>query len=104
MWNQFWAYLKFQKLPFVLEVERAENSAGSSEPSWILMKNFRARASRAKTWSKISELERAEPKLHQKFPSLSEPSFGSSRRAKKRAGLTLIFLRNEPVKPNLSEP
>ena len=69
-------------LVWVIEVERAKNSGGSSEPSQILIKNFRARASRAKVSSKISEPERAEPKFHQKFPSSSEPSFGSSWRAK----------------------
>ena len=71
---------------YTLEVEQAKKSAGLSEPSQISITNFRAQASRAKAQSKIFELERAEPKVQKNFPSPSDPSFGSSRRAK-----------NEPV-------
>ena len=87
-----------------LEVERAKIWAGSSEPSQNFTKNFRARASRAKVWSQISELERAEPKLDPKFPSSSEPSFGSSRRAKNEPAWPVHKgwrAKNEPAWPIL---
>ena len=63
-------------------MERAKNLAEPSEPSQNIIKNLRARASRAKCSSRITELERAEPNVYEKFSSPSEPSFGSSQRAK----------------------
>ena len=102
-WNiSFWW---FTRSIYALEVERAKIWASSSEPSQNFTKNFRARASRAKFWSQISELERAEPKLDPKFPSSSEPSFGSSRRAKNEPARPVHKgwrAKNEPARPVLT--
>ena len=62
-----------------IEVERAKKLVGLSEPSQYTIKYFRARASRAKVPSNISEPERVElwlEPMSQKRAGLSSSSQG----------------------------